>query len=177
MSHLGRSFALLLLLLSCFSCVRLCATPKTAAHQAPPSPGFSRQETSIVHIKSPVSGFSPCVRISFLFQAQRMLFFLFLKSVHHVAPGQPHVNPWSTPGQLSYLSSTRRARALSAMAQTALCWPQGMTVPTAEADIALLSVSKALLYSVLDCTAFFLGILMPRGNGQSPFLESVTSAW
>ena len=35
---------LLLLLLSCFSCVRLCATPWTAAHQAPPSLGFSRQE-------------------------------------------------------------------------------------------------------------------------------------
>ena len=34
----------LLLLLSCFSCVRLCATPQTAAHQAPPSLGFSRQE-------------------------------------------------------------------------------------------------------------------------------------
>ena len=27
-----------------FSCVRLCATPETAAHQAPPSLGFSRQE-------------------------------------------------------------------------------------------------------------------------------------
>ena len=35
---------LLLLLLSCFSLVRLCATPWTAAHQAPPSLGFSRQE-------------------------------------------------------------------------------------------------------------------------------------
>ena len=35
---------LLLLLLSRFSCVRLCVTPKTAAHQAPPSLGFSRQE-------------------------------------------------------------------------------------------------------------------------------------
>ena len=35
---------LLLLLLSCFSHVRLCATPKTAAHQAPLSLGFSRQE-------------------------------------------------------------------------------------------------------------------------------------
>ena len=35
---------LLLLLLSRFSCVRLCATPETAAHQAPPSLGFSRQE-------------------------------------------------------------------------------------------------------------------------------------
>ena len=38
---------LLLLLLSCFSRVRLCATPETAAHQAPPSLGFSRQETGV----------------------------------------------------------------------------------------------------------------------------------
>ena len=36
--------ALLLLLLSHFSRVRPCATPETAAHQAPPSLGFSRQE-------------------------------------------------------------------------------------------------------------------------------------
>ena len=35
---------LLLLLLSRFSRVRLCATPETAAHQARPSLGFSRQE-------------------------------------------------------------------------------------------------------------------------------------
>ena len=34
----------LFLLLSRFSCVRLCVTPKTTAHQAPPSLGFSRQE-------------------------------------------------------------------------------------------------------------------------------------
>ena len=33
-----------MLLLSHFSCVRLCATPETAAHQAPLSLGFSRQE-------------------------------------------------------------------------------------------------------------------------------------
>ena len=35
---------MLLLLLSHFSHVRLCATPQTAAHQAPPSLGFSREE-------------------------------------------------------------------------------------------------------------------------------------
>ena len=35
---------LLRLLLSRFRRVRLCATPYTAAHQAPPSLGFSRQE-------------------------------------------------------------------------------------------------------------------------------------
>ena len=40
----GSGTSLLLLLLSCFSRVRLCAIPEMAAHQAPPSPGFSRQE-------------------------------------------------------------------------------------------------------------------------------------
>ena len=34
----------MLLLLSRFRCVRLCATPWTAAYQASPSLGFSRQE-------------------------------------------------------------------------------------------------------------------------------------
>ena len=37
-------FLLLLLLLSRFSRVQLCETPWTAAHQASPSLGFSRQE-------------------------------------------------------------------------------------------------------------------------------------
>ena len=36
--------SLLLLLLSRFSCLWLCATPEMAAHQTPPSLGFSRQE-------------------------------------------------------------------------------------------------------------------------------------
>ena len=40
----GWQESMLLLLLSCFSRVRLCATPWTAAHQAPLSLGFSRQE-------------------------------------------------------------------------------------------------------------------------------------
>ena len=31
-------------MLSHFSCVQLCAPPQTAAHRAPPSLGFSRQE-------------------------------------------------------------------------------------------------------------------------------------
>ena len=35
---------LLLLLLSRFSRVQLCVTPEMAAHRAPPSLGFSRQE-------------------------------------------------------------------------------------------------------------------------------------
>ena len=43
-SNLLRNVLLLLLLLTRFSCVRLCATPQTAAHEAPLSLGFSRQE-------------------------------------------------------------------------------------------------------------------------------------
>ena len=38
------NLCLLLLLLSRFSHVQLCETPEMAAHQAPPSLGFSRQE-------------------------------------------------------------------------------------------------------------------------------------
>ena len=51
---------LLLLLLSHFSRVWLCVTPYTAAHQAPPSLGFSRQERwSGVPLPSPLSAWVP----------------------------------------------------------------------------------------------------------------------
>ena len=40
----GGDVCMLLLLLSHFSRVRPCATPETAANQAPPYLGFSRQE-------------------------------------------------------------------------------------------------------------------------------------
>ena len=43
-SQMLKYTVLLLLLLSRFSHVRLCVTPQTAAHQAPPSLEFSRQE-------------------------------------------------------------------------------------------------------------------------------------
>ena len=43
-SHPPSILLLLLLLLSCFSRVQLCVTPQMAAHQAPPSLGFYRQE-------------------------------------------------------------------------------------------------------------------------------------
>ena len=42
--YIVKQYMLLQLLLSCFSRVLLCATPWTAAHQAPLSLGFSRQE-------------------------------------------------------------------------------------------------------------------------------------
>ena len=43
-ANIVQCLQLLLLLLSHFSRVRLCATPYTAAHQGPPSLGFSREE-------------------------------------------------------------------------------------------------------------------------------------
>ena len=59
---------LLLLLLSRFSRVQLCATPQTAAHQAPLSLGLSRQEHwSGLPFSSPVylpdSGIKPTSRV------------------------------------------------------------------------------------------------------------------
>ena len=52
-------YFLLLLLLSHFSSVQLLATPGTAAYQAPPSMGFSRQEYwSGVPLPSPLISFS-----------------------------------------------------------------------------------------------------------------------
>ena len=54
-AHRVAKSLLLLLQLSHFSRVRLCATPQTAAHQAPPSLGFSRQEYwSGVSLPSPL---------------------------------------------------------------------------------------------------------------------------
>ena len=44
LNHWTTREVLLLLLLSRFSCVRLFVTPWMAAHQTPPSLGFSRQE-------------------------------------------------------------------------------------------------------------------------------------
>ena len=72
---------LLPLLLSHFSRVRLCATPKTAAHQAPPSLGFSRQEHwSGLPFPPPkymytcmLSLFSPVVPVDPGFSAHRLL--------------------------------------------------------------------------------------------------------
>ena len=73
-ARINASTVLLLLLLSRFSCVRLCATPETAAHQAPPSLGFSRQEHIVavpVYIPTNSVGeflfsFTPCPAFLFV---------------------------------------------------------------------------------------------------------------
>ena len=54
--HLHYAYTCVLLLLSPFSPVQLCVTPWTAAYQAPPSMGFSRQEYwSGLPLPSPVN--------------------------------------------------------------------------------------------------------------------------
>ena len=50
-SNLEARIFMLLLLLSRFSCVRLCATPETAAHQAPLSLGSRNKQTSLLWAK------------------------------------------------------------------------------------------------------------------------------
>ena len=60
LSHQESPLVYLLLLLRRFSRVRLCATPQTAAYQAPPSMGFSRQEYwSGVPLPSAINTFNP----------------------------------------------------------------------------------------------------------------------
>ena len=75
----------LLLLLSRFSRVQLCATPETTAHQAPPSLGFSRQEHwSGLPFPSPKT----CAR---MFKAALLSSSLLLKLIKH-AQGREAVN-------------------------------------------------------------------------------------
>ena len=69
--ELSISVSMLLLLLSCFSRVRLCVTPETAAHQAPLSLGFSRQEywsglpfpSQCMKVKSDSEVSQPCLTL------------------------------------------------------------------------------------------------------------------
>ena len=83
----------LLLLLSRFSRVRLCATPEMAAHQAPPPLGFSRQEHW--------SGlpFSPPMHESEREVAQSCP--TLCDPRDGSSPGSPR--PWDSPGKNSFI--------------------------------------------------------------------------
>ena len=78
-------------LLSHFSRVRLCATPETAAHQAPPSLGFSRQEQwSGLPFPSPIN------------ESEKWKWSHSVVSDSSWPPGlQPTrlLNPWDFPGK------------------------------------------------------------------------------
>ena len=83
--------ALLLLLLSHFSPVRLCATPQMVAHQAPLSLGFSRQEH--------------CSGLPFPFPMHESEKWKWSRSVvsdssrpHGLQPTRP-LHPWDFPGK------------------------------------------------------------------------------
>ena len=78
------STSLLLLLLSCFSRVRLCLTPQTAAHQAPPSLGFSRPgHWSGLPFPSLLLSFSS-ISLHCSLQKASCLFLLFSGTLHLV---------------------------------------------------------------------------------------------
>ena len=63
--HVYCLLALVMLLLGRFNRVRLCATPETAAHQAPQSLGFSRQEhRSGLPFPSPGDLFNPGIELA-----------------------------------------------------------------------------------------------------------------
>ena len=79
------------LLLSCFSRVRLCATPEITAHQAPPSLEFSRQEHwSGLSFPSPMHGSEKWKwSRSVVSDSQRP---------HGLQPTRP-LHPWDLPGK------------------------------------------------------------------------------
>ena len=91
MMQLLRCLLLLLLLLSRVSRVRLCTTRQTAAHQAPPSLGFSRQEHwSGLPFPSPMH------------RSEKWKWSRSVVSVSSQAPGlQPTrlLRPWDFPGK------------------------------------------------------------------------------
>ena len=83
---------LLLLLLSHFSCVQLCATPWTAAHQAPLSLGFSKQEYwSRLPFPSPMHDY----------------LFLIIDMTVQLATWHYHTNRWQTCLAASYFSKQK----------------------------------------------------------------------
>ena len=86
---------MLLLLLSRFSRVRLCATPWTAARKAPPPLGFSRQESwSGCHRLLPVNGSFSCL---VLFVKQSPPTFTHTLRDTQINPAAEHVTEMSAP--------------------------------------------------------------------------------
>ena len=105
-----------------------------------------------------------------LFQAQRTLFYLCLKSVHHTVPGQPHcyICPPRGGDRVFLLWHKRGACRQIALHHH---WeiPAGHEGPmsTIKADLTLsfLYVSKSLFHPVLHCVVFFWVTLIPRSSG------------
>ena len=114
---------LLLLLLSHFSRVRLCVTPQTAAHQAPPSLGFSRQEhQSGLPFPSPVHG-------SKKWKWSRSVVSESLRPHESQHTRLPH--PWNSPGKNTgvgchFLLQCMKVKSESEVAQSCLTLSNSM---------------------------------------------------
>ena len=116
------------LLLSRFSCVQLCATPSTEAHQAPPSLGFSRQEQwSGLPFPSPVHE-------SEKWKGNRSVVSDSLRP-HRLQPTRL-LHPWHFPGKSTGVGchcllrlKLGREQINNQIKQTNKCLPGGWTVP------------------------------------------------
>ena len=109
---------LLLLLLSRFSRVRLCATPQTAAHQAPPSPGFSRRE--------PWSG-SPCpspMHASEEWKGSRSV--VSDSERLHGLQASRLLRPWDFPGKSTRMGCHRLLCREEETTPSGSQWPRGL---------------------------------------------------
>ena len=120
-----------------FSCVRLCATPWTAAYQAPPSMGFSRQEYwSGVPLPSSLSHLHQIKKLILTVTRQVVLMYL-LMAQHHFCDilaknAQPHVvmrknqtDPcWRTLYKISGLNPSNMLRSWKQKTywETAIDW-------------------------------------------------------
>ena len=133
------SLLLLLLLLSHFSCVWLCATPSMAAHQAPLSLGFPRQEYwSGLPLPSPMhacilSRFSCvwlCVTLwTAAHQAPLSTGFSWQESWSRLPfPSALHSLPFS-PGSLSLVQPFLLAQLLSHVRLSVALWTVGCQAP------------------------------------------------
>lgn len=113
---------------------------------------------------------SPCEGLSFLISDSMYVLLLYL-SISVI---------WHLATSLLYLSPMERGQSPSAAAQNGYMWANcpelaakrdlstiGCLCPQLEIILLfLLCVSKALLYSVLDCVVFYLASLIPRCSGQ-----------
>ena len=134
------------------SLVRLLATPWTAAHQAPPSMGFSRQEYwSVVPLPSPLAqsrkpqmSVSLCVGCGGSGIVKRAS--PHPLALSGVAPPRPlgHCRQYG-PFASGCLSSARDDATLScSLASSGLCWTWGGPTPGSEGDPRVLPGERTL---------------------------------
>ena len=155
------------MLLSRFSRVRLCATPETAAHQAPPSLGFSRQEHwSGLPFPSPMH------------ESEKW------KGRHSVVSNslQPHglqptrlLRPWDFPGKNTgvgchFLLQCKKVKSESEVAQSCptLCDPMNRSTPGLPVHHQLLEFTQNHVHWVGDAIQQSHSLLSPSPPAPNP---------